>query len=376
MSQVPFFLFVCEDLWLALNSLGQNKMADIEKEEVLVRLRKISMVQLEEICGTLQLTVGDQKKCKQKAMLNAVHRMLSSEEIEDSDDEGLEVFHNLNEQLKKMLGEHAITKPVSVKTETGGVDDGSTSSSHEEKKLKPSEQNYSGNTFPSSTTTSTLDLKRIKIRDFKISNGAVGVEKGNVKWGSLCFQMKQGLSQGYGERDIMLGVIGAMKEGSSEQIFFQLSMDDPSLTHEIFMGMLRSLYGVKDSNTLMDEIKESVHEPTETLKKYVMRMSGYRKQIMQVTEHEDCPVAEATVKKRYIHSLLVGLRDPTTRLELKPILQSSMPDHELMAVVNEMTAREEEYEKKMGKKSVAGLKAVDVGAEGDYSTREEGKYLA
>ena len=53
-------------------SLGQNKMADIEKEEVLVRLRKISLVQLEEICGTLQLTVGDQKKCKQKAMLNAV----------------------------------------------------------------------------------------------------------------------------------------------------------------------------------------------------------------------------------------------------------------------------------------------------------------
>ena len=80
-------------------------MADIEKEDVLARLKRISLEQLEEICETLQLTVSDQKKCKKKAMMNAVQRHLASETIEDSEDEGLQVFQRLNEQLKNMLGE-------------------------------------------------------------------------------------------------------------------------------------------------------------------------------------------------------------------------------------------------------------------------------
>ena len=369
-------------------SLGQDKMADLEKEEVLMRLRKITPEQLEEICRILQVTVKDTKKNKQKATMNAVQRHLASEEIEDSEDEGLVIFQQLNEQLKKMLGED---KKVPVKTETdvngtsadGGGGGGSSKVSALEQRIREEYEQKglrsNGSPNPGSLNSApTIDVKKIKLRDFKITGGTVGKEKGNIKWGSLCFQMKQGTSQGYSERDIMLGVISAMKEGSSEQIFFQLTMDDPQLTQEIFLGMLRSLYGVEDSNKLLDEMVASYQEPTETLMKYVLRMNGYRKNIMSVTAHEDCPLTDGMVRKRFCNSLLVGLRNPTTRLELKPVLlNNSIPDHELMAIVNEITSRETENEKKLGK-MVASSKAVEAG-DGDggrnYCTMEEGKIL-
>ncbi len=79
-------------------------MADVVKEEVLVSLRKVSQIQLDEICTSLNVIVADGKKTKKNAVMNAIQRYLSSEEVEDSDDEGLQVFQGLNEQLKTMLG--------------------------------------------------------------------------------------------------------------------------------------------------------------------------------------------------------------------------------------------------------------------------------
>lgn len=203
----------------------------------------------------------------------------------------------------------------------------------------------------------------------------VGKEKGSIKWGSLGFQMKQGVCQGYTERDIMLGVVAAMKEGSPEQILFQLSLDDTTLTYEIFSGMLRSLYGVEEASKLMDQMVDSVQGPAESLMTYVCKMTGYCKNIMSVTAHEDCPLPERMVRKRFIQSLLNGLRNSTIRLELKPVLMdSSVLDHKLLEIVKEITAREEEHEKKMGK-SLASSKAVEVEGK-DYCTREEGMIMA
>ena len=402
------------------------------KGEVLVALEKLHIVsQLEEICTHLNLVVPESKKDKVKASRNAIRRYLSSEELEDSADEGLEVFDKLNAILKQMVGDNVVQ---ANEDSSGAVNDTSnTSTSGEQEKQQelkeqirlkiqqqqlqlqkqlelldgnsdeqlqtstttvpispgPISQVLSGTTPTSSSPNSSvlagsnnplpsIDVKKIKIRDFKITNGAVGKDKGCIQWGSLCFQMKQGLIQGYGERDIMLGVISAMKEGSSEKTFFQLSLDDPDMSHETFLGMLRSLYGVEDSEKLMDQMKAYSQGPTMSLKTYVMVMSSFRRRILSALKHESSPsLTEGTLRKKFVHLLLVGLRDPTTRLELKAVLNADnqISDHDLMAVVDEISACGQESEEKFSK-SVASTKAVDVNVEKDYCSREEGKIIA
>ena len=109
-------------------------MVDIEKGEVLVALEKLHVItQLEEVCTHLNLVVPESKKDKVKASQNAIRRYLSSEELEDSADEGLEIFQKLNVILKKMVGDD----PAQTDESGGGVENSasnSTSTSGEQEK--------------------------------------------------------------------------------------------------------------------------------------------------------------------------------------------------------------------------------------------------
>ena len=372
------------------------KMVDVERDAVIAHLRLISLTQVGEICTALNLTIPETKKTSKRAMVNAVLRYLSSEEVEDADDEGLEIFQNMLRQLKEMVGEDGVKDEEENNQNAPIVDPTSAGSSNSKVLLSSIQKKESVPNKPpvpvkpeitkkaqiqqiqQDSVTTAVDVRKLKIRDFKINNGAVGKDKSCIKWGSLCFQMNQGLIQGYSERDIMLGVISAMKEGSSEKTFFQLTMDDTDVTHETFIGMLRSLYNVEDSEKLMDDMKAYVQGPSTLLKTYVMEMCSFRRRILTAIKHEECPssLTEAVVRKKFIHLLLVGLRDPTTRLELKAVLNADqdISDPDLMAVVNEITACGEESELKHGK-SQASVKAVEVN-EKDHCTLEEGKIFA
>ena len=134
--------------------------------------------------------------------------------------------------------------------------------------------------------------------------------------------------------------------------------------------MLRSLYGVVDASKLMYEMVDCVEvSEKDSLMPYVYKMNGYGRNIMSTTSLEDCPLPERMVRKRYTESLLNGLRRATVSLELK-LCYRGVPDHELMEVVREITAREEENKRKFG------LKASAKAVEGDFCTRDEGEILA
>ena len=68
-------------------------MVDVVKDEVVARLQRLSLTQLEEVAGTLTVDVPAGKKQKLNAWVNAIRRYLSSEDIEDKEDEGLECFN-------------------------------------------------------------------------------------------------------------------------------------------------------------------------------------------------------------------------------------------------------------------------------------------
>ena len=73
------------------------------KKDVLTKLGLIVDDQLEEILTDLDLTVTAEKRKKGDAVFNAIGRYLSSDAVEDLDDEGLSIFLKVQTKLDEML---------------------------------------------------------------------------------------------------------------------------------------------------------------------------------------------------------------------------------------------------------------------------------
>ena len=207
-------------------------------------------------------------------------------------------------------------------------------------------------------TTTTTELHKLKLREFKIANGNVGVE-GSLDYSDLIMQMKEGLAVGYSQKEVMSGVIRATKPGSELRKYL---VRNSSMSYEDFKQTLREFYNVRESESIMDEMREMVQGENQDLLKYVMSMCALRDEVFEVSASEDCPPGEALVKKRFVSSLLSGLRKPTVRLEMQAVLKLEPSDPKLFNEVNQIDKRVKENEKKVGSEAQAAeVKAVEVG---------------
>ena len=83
------------------------KMADAAKEEVMQLVPKLSELQLLEVCDTEDLKLSKTKKFtnRKSALRNLLIRHISSEEVEDAEDEGLALFTKLSAQMRDLVQE-------------------------------------------------------------------------------------------------------------------------------------------------------------------------------------------------------------------------------------------------------------------------------
>ena len=210
---------------------------------------------------------------------------------------------------------------------------------------------------PVSTTTVTTELHKLKLREFKIANGTVGVE-GSLDYSDLIMQMKEGLAVGYSEKEVMAGVIRATKPGSELRRYL---VRKANMTYNDFKQTMREFYNVRESQSIMDEMREMVQGETQDLLKYVMSMCALRDEVFEVAASEDCPPGDALVNKRFVDSLLSGLRKPTVRLEMQALLKQDLSDPKLFNEVNQIAKRVNENEKKVGGEvQAANVKSVEV----------------
>ena len=91
----------------------------------------------------------------------------------------------------------------------------------------------------------------------------------------------------------------------------------------------------------------------------------------EVIQGEEHHVGEALIKKRFVDSLLSGLRKPTIRLEMQAGLKQDLSDPKLFKEVNLITARDDENEKKLGNNS--GVKANVKSIEVDECAKKRGR---
>ena len=365
-------------------------MAGVGKIELLHLVPKLSELQLLEITDGLNLKLTKKKKERKEALQNLLVRHITSEEVEDSEDEGLELYNTLLAQVKELVAEDEeekfpkgpVTKleedfegvlnemKMTVKSFGGGSgakDAPAGEISEQTNEVPGSSQKSAGmvklgralGTDASGHVTS--ELHKIKIRDFKISNGTVGGQ-GSLDYSDLISQIKEGVEMGYGEKEVMAGVRNAAKPGSELRKYL---VNHQNMTFSDFKETLREFHNVRESQKIMDEMKEKVQGPQQPLIKYVMAMCAMRDEVLEVMQGEEHQIGEPLVRKRFVESLLSGIRKPTIRLEMQAVFKQNLSDPKLFKEVNLITARDEENEKKLANEGVkVGVKAVEVDAGG------------
>ena len=86
-----------------VSNLGE--MAEVAKKELLLLVPKLTELQLLEVTDGLGLKLTKTKKDRKVALHNLLVRHITSEDVEDSDDEGLALFNQLLTQLKELIEE-------------------------------------------------------------------------------------------------------------------------------------------------------------------------------------------------------------------------------------------------------------------------------
>ena len=179
---------------------GKRKMDEVVRKEVMERLQQVGVGELLEIITGLSLTVADDKKTNKRALFNIVMRHLSSEAVEDAEDEGLATFLKLNDDLKEMLeakGKVKKEQPSVDSTGTGGR--GSVTAQVISAGVKDSEVAGMG------AGTTKIDFH--KLREFKITGGTVGGRGDNaIDYMTLCYRMIEGKEVGNSQREVRTGV--------------------------------------------------------------------------------------------------------------------------------------------------------------------------
>ena len=165
------------------------------KKDVMAKLGSVTDDQLEEILTDLDLTVTVERRKKENAVFNAIGRHLSSEEVEDLEDEGLSILLKVQTKLTEMLEEED-KKDDTTKTEGGNTDataDSKSKTASVETVLMKEPEVVVKDEKPS-TKGAAAQVTRVeyhRLKDFRIEGGTVN---GTLSYRNVCFQMEKGLS--------------------------------------------------------------------------------------------------------------------------------------------------------------------------------------
>ena len=351
------------------------------KEEVVSKLGKAGVALLTEICVELDVEVPTRKAGIKSALFNLVVVYLSSPDVEDSADGGLEMLTGLKTKLDSKLG--LVSEPSAVKSEDGGSGKQLLSKMKRNSAATDQKSSSSGVTDQGNSVeklSETIDRKQttgaketegtrtrsdegdvsgiqlssrlhgsLRLREFKIHSGTIGGES-QLDFDEVCYQIEEGRALGYDVREIIAGVIKATKPGCSLRKFLQTKKN---LKYEALLSNLRSHYGMEDSQEMLEAMRKMKQEPTEKVVDYVRRVMAMRNSIIAVNKEEDHDIGIAVVMKACFRTILLGLRRDTIRLELRGLMTDiSVDDEKLLEEISQVAAMDKKHLELMNPKGV------------------------
>ena len=211
-------------------------MADEFLDSITDQLPQLDVSQLGEFIDKFQIPIVAAKKGKKGAMISAVVTYINRAELEDEADQGEEELGRLDGELAKLLKKKVA---VSSSNNDGGGGNSSVATVKEEDSEEVAEvkttimQNTGGGNTDGSSTGGVNNsggvssngsdvkmqfLKGLKLREFKLS-GAVGTKENCIDYQQLSYQMQQGREDGYTFKEVMFGVIKAIKNPNMKKFF-------------------------------------------------------------------------------------------------------------------------------------------------------------
>ena len=310
-------------------------MAGLIEEFCLQSLPKTSVDYLLGLTEEYRITVAEEKKDSKAYLLKVVLRHLTSDTIEESEDQGATIFLKLYKELGEELKNTGVVPKVEATMPP-------LEEEKEEAKVESDDKGSKGD--DNGRISETLSYH--KLRQFKI-NGMIGDpgQKNCLSYSSLCFQIRQGESQGYTIQEIYAGVIKAIEAGNPFRDVLELESDD--FGKEAFMKSLRSHFKEKDANTVFNELRMCSQLPDENAHKFACRCVALKKRVQKISETESIPVDLENLRSTFFRSIYTGLRQNNVRHELRTILkEANLADHDLLLEVSQAVANEEERLKK------------------------------
>lgn len=304
------------------------------EEIAFTRLPQLSEDQLKEVAQKFQLQDTGTKICLYKVILG----YFSS--IATTTFEGLKIFVELNELLDKFFIKKCLKESPQKQ---------------EDNILKSKIQKCLKAATPKKLLQTELsgenELTQIrKFREFKI-NGKIGTpgQKEKLSFMSLIYQMNSGLEKGYSERDICEAVIRSISPDLPLRSYLEGKeiKDIASLSK-----ILRTHFKEPNSTALFTQLSNSRQTSTESAQDYVIRLMALRQKILFVNKEETCNYSIDLIQNRFVHAVLVGLRNENIRNELRPILKSqeTLSDEILLEHLSVAMSDEHEHSEKVYKR--------------------------
>ncbi len=319
-----------------------EEQIEVLLESVLDQLKSCSVAQLGEVCLVLELVIPLNKTGKQAPIRNMIRNHLTRDEVEASEDQGLQLITSVDTRLKTLLEKK--TEPTvkeerkeTVVQKSNGGGGSSTSGSND------------------NVNVNAVDMSRVsvtRLRDFKIKGGTVGLEEGSLDYTSLVYRITEGKQLGYSMKEIRSGVVDAMK--GELRKYFESS---PGLSDEEFMETLYSKYEVNNNISIFNKLTNASQEPKEAADDFTLRVMNMRNFITALAKEgkQDVPMDEKMVWKAYYHTLAIGYAQDNIRLHLQNFLKTEPDDRSLLVEVRRIVGMEKEHLKKL-----RGGKGVDV----------------
>ena len=292
-------------------------MAGLVEAFVTKHLPEVDIDFLTGLCDEYQIVVPDAKKDKKPELLKLVMRYLSSEALEATADKGAAVFLKLFGELDEVL---AGVLSVNVKPEN----------------LPPPLAN---DTVVSETTIHKL--KKFKVQG-KIGTGerVEGEKDDSLTYTNLLFQISQAENMDYKDSEIYAAVVSAIKPGNPLRDMLEIKGEQ---TKEHLLKTLQSHFGEKDSQSVLQDLRQCTQKPKEQAKYFFMRAIALREKVKLLSSQEGIPMNPDTLTATFFKSLSTGLKQNNIRMVMWQTLKDKVAtDEDLLEEVALATACEQE----------------------------------
>ena len=317
-------------------------MGDTEEEFVFGKLNELTVNELIIVNDQLKLPAIEEGKKIKSSVMKVILKYLSSDGVENSDDQGLAHFLWIKEFIEK--------KDIKVEAKSNPED---------REHLREVKRENSKDI----TDFSAGNLKSVLKKDFKI-RGTIGLpgQKDKLTFSSLAYQIESGVKKKYTEDELCEEVVRAVSPDLQLRSFLEGKAD---LTLQSLRRILRAHFQEQDPTTLFNSLSNSSQQSTETALDFVIRLMNLRQKILFVSKEVDnrFEYSEPLLQKQFLHSVVTGLRNESVKNEIKPLLLTdNLSDEELLEFLNKAVSDEKERQLKM-KKQISKVDALSTSDE-------------